>query len=363
MSAAALLIVMTACASAGGVSSGGSTPQTSAGDVSQVDQGWPVTTHEYMDLWLHGFAMLTSDTARVPLFQRGYRQRMYDLKRQRSVVTSLDANQERLSARVTANPALVNAQFVAMYFPSFEEIVNATNWLVQSQGNPRRSNDPTLQTEMALLAANFPSPADRDWLRLFVQSLDDESKRFYHGYWLTEQQSRAAARSEVESRWRTDFYPKFRRYLANTQQVAGELILSLPLDGEGRTVNDAKRSNAVAVAFPPPQGAAVDAIYIFAHEVVGKVAETAIADNTTPAERRSGVVSRYTANAAVRGGAMLLQRIAPDLLPGYMRYYLGSSGAAATSGDPSAAFTTTFPLPETIRDAIARQIDVVLAGI
>ena len=39
-------------------------------------------------------------------------------KRKANAYTSLDANQEKLSARFTANPALANAQFVAMYFPS-----------------------------------------------------------------------------------------------------------------------------------------------------------------------------------------------------------------------------------------------------
>ena len=48
-------------------------------------------------------------------------------KRQRNAFTALDANQEKLSARFTANPSLVNAQFVALYFPSLQEIVTATN--------------------------------------------------------------------------------------------------------------------------------------------------------------------------------------------------------------------------------------------
>ncbi len=361
---AAWTLILSACASAG-VGSGSTTTATatSAGEIGQPDQGWTTVTREYVDLWLHGYAMLTSDTARVPYFQRGYRQHMLDLKRRSSAVTSLDANRDRLSARFTANPALVNGQFVAMYFPSLQEIVNATNWFIQAQGDPRRSNDPTTQAEIAVLAANFPSPADRDWLRLFVQALQDESNRFYHAYWTSEQQGRAAARTEIESRWRTEYYPKFRRFLNNTQQAAGDLILSLPLDGEGRTVSDGKRANAVAVAFPENQSTAVEAIYVFAHEVVNKVTETAISDNTTPAEQRSGVVAAYTANATVRGGAMLLQKIAPELVPGYMRHYLRSAGASAPGGDPTTTFTSTFRLPDAIRDAIARQIEVVLGGI
>ena len=34
-----------------------------------------------------------------------------------------------------------------------------------------------------LLAGYFPSPLDRDWARLFVQSIRDENARFYRAYW------------------------------------------------------------------------------------------------------------------------------------------------------------------------------------
>lgn len=359
--AAVAAALITACVPAAGGPAAGPVAGPSTG--TSVGTGWSVDEREHVDLWLHAFAMLTSDTARVPLFERDYRQRMTALKRQRNVYTSLDANQEKLSARFAANPSLTNAQFLALYFPSFPEIVNATNYFMQSQGDPRAASDPQVQSEIALLAANFPSPADRDWLRLFVQSLQDEDNRFYHSYWTSEQQARSATRSEVERRWRDDYARKFSGYLNNTQQSAGDFLLSLPLDGEGRTVNDSKRANIVATVFPTKSADALASMYVFAHEVVNKVTDIAIRDNTTPAEQRSGEVARYSANVTVRGGAMLLQRIAPELLTGYMRYYLHSIGSTSTATDPSAAFTSNFPIPTAIRDAIGRQLDVVLGGI
>src|SRR5262245_44996913 len=77
------MLSMAACATMGTGAPGGTTTTTSTaqGDVAPRDQIWPVVTREHVDLWLHGFAMLTSDTARVPFFQRGYRQRMLDQKR------------------------------------------------------------------------------------------------------------------------------------------------------------------------------------------------------------------------------------------------------------------------------------------
>lgn len=285
------------------------------------------------------------------------------LKNQRGIFTMLDANRDRLSARLAANPALVNGQFTAMYFSSFAEIQDVVDRFMQAQGNAAATNDPTLRGYFALLAASYPSPADRDWLQLFVQSLQDEDRRFFRDYWASEQRARVEVAQTFDTLWQRTYRPKLQRYLNNTQQANGDLLLSLPLDGEGRTITLSDRRNAVAVAFPVTPGTAIDAVYVFAHEVINAVVATAVADNTTPAQLRSGSTAQYVANGTVRGGAMLLQRLAPELLQGYMRYYLHSAAVAVRSGDPSIEFIARFPLPDGIRDAIARQLDVVLGGI
>jgi hypothetical protein len=363
-------VLLTACASGGGSSSqppppqrGRATRAPSPANTAPVGQTWMASTHEHVDLWLHGYALLTADTATVPLFQRGYRERMNTLKAQRSIYTQLDANRERLSARFVANPALVNGQFAALYFSSFQEMQQVVGQFVQAQGDGRTTNDPTLRGFYSVLNASFPAPADRDWLRLFVQSLQDESRRFYTDYWAAEQRARRGVVQAFDSLWERTYRAKLQRYLNNTQQANGDLILSLPLGGEGRTVTVTNRANAVAVGFPSTPAAAIEVAYVFAHEVTSAVINTAITDNTTPAQQRSGLAAQYTATGAVRGGELLLERTAPELAHGYMRYYLSVSGAVVPAGDPSGAFLARFPLPDPIRDAITKQLDVVLGGI
>jgi len=215
---------------------------------------------------------------------------------------------------------------------------------------------------IAFLANSFPSQQDRDWLALFKQSLTDEYSRFYHEYWLAEQRTRAPVLAAADSVWQKVYRPKLQTFLSRTQQQTGDLDLSLPLQAEGRTVTAGKRANAVAVIFPDRRDAAVEAVYAAAHEFIGAIANTAIADNVTPAERREGVVDRIASNALVRGGALLLQKTAPELADGYARFYLRAAGVSAT-GDAQATLVREFPLPELIRDAINRQIDSVLGGI
>lgn len=340
-----------------------SATRASAQSGTQQRPGWRVKTDEHVDLWLHGFALLTSDTGHVPFFARGYKQEVTALKRQKNTFTQLDANQKELSARFAANPGLTNGQFVAMYFPSFQEIVNATDLFIRSSGNPRAASDPQMQQEIAILAANFASPADRNWLRLFVQSLQDENTRFFHAYWTGEQQTRGAAFAQFNQQWIAQYYPKLSRFLNNTQQSAGDLVLSIPLGGEGRTINDGKQSNVIAVEFPKTPEAAAEPLYTFVHEAVARLVEEAINDNTTPAEQRSGATIGYSGNGAVRAGAILLERVSPELVAGYMRFYLQTLGKPVPAGDASAAFAAAFPIPQAILSAVTKQIDVVLGGI
>lgn len=324
---------------------------------------WRVTTMEHVDLWLHGFALLTSDTGHVPFFAPDYKKEVKALKAQKNVFSQLDANQPELSKRFAANPALTNAQFLAMYFPSFQEIVNATNQFIRSNGDPRSASDPQMAQEIALLAANFQSPADRDWLRLFVSSLRDENNRFYQAYWNNEQQARGAGYAQVNQLWVSQWYPKLARFLNNTQQERGELLLSVPLGGEGRTVSGGKTDNLIAVNFPRTADSASNALFGFVHEAVAKLVDESINDNTTPAEKRSGATIGYQGNGAVRGGEMLLEHVAPDLVANYVRYYLGQLGRPLPGGDPRAAFEAAFPLPQPILAALKQAIETTLGGI
>jgi hypothetical protein len=341
---------------------GGATP-TQGGTTPLVQATWPVRTREHVDLWLHSYALLTTDSTLVPYFRRGYRDRMVELRRQRGVSTQLDASRARLLERIGIQPSLATGpQFLPFYFASWEQMRQAVDLFIRANGNPRATSDPTLQQYIALLAGSFQSAADREWLRLFVTAVDDESSKFYHDYWTTESRTHAAIVARVDSLWQRSWRPPLQRFLNNTQQLNGEIYLSLPLGGEGRTVNFGKVQNAVAVGMPDAVGSSESVLYTFAHEVAGSVANTAIVDNTTPAERRAGTTTRYEQSAAVRAGALLLERTLPSAVPGYMRFYLQAAGRTAPT-EPRAAFTSTFAVPDAVKEAIGRQLEVILGGI
>ena len=352
-----LLVVLGFVGCAPPVSTGGPGGQQSS---ARVARPWPILTRKHVDLWLHGYAMLLRDTAAVPVFRRGYREQVQAAKSQRNVSTLLDANRDRLQSRLALSPALVNGQFAPMYFASFEQMRQVIGLFLQAEGNPGATNDPTLRQFFAVLASSFATAADREWLRLFTESLEDERQKFYEAYWTSQNGARLGVVRAADSLWQASYRAKLQRFLNNTQQETGDFILALTLGGEGRTVNFGSRQNAVAVTMPDRDP--YEAFYVFAHEVVNAIVSTAVNDNTTPTEQRAGISTRYITAGTVRAGAMLLAKVAPELASGYTRYYLSQAGLS-TSGDINARLVATFPLPDGIRQAIERQLDVVLGGI
>jgi hypothetical protein len=353
-----------ACASVGGgtggtVTTGGAGPTTEPASPSVI---WPVKTREHVDLWLHGFAMLQEDTTFVPFFKRGYSTDMIVLKNRANVVSQLDANRDKLRARLAINPQLINAQFVPLSFATWGDLTQAVDLFIRAGGDSRAASSQQQAGAIAFLAAYFPTGPDRDWLRLFVQSLNDESTRFYHSYWLQQERERSNVLDLVDTLWQRTYRPRMQRFLNNTQQAQGSVLLSLPLDGEGRSVTSGKQSNVITVTFPERPSDAAEAVYVIAHEAVSGIASTAVSDNITPEQRRAGLGERYQSAAAVRAGALLIQRTSPEILDGYMRYYLKSVNRPA-GANAQTTFTSTFGIPDTIRDALIRQLDVVLGGI
>ena len=362
-------VCATAIAVAIGCASGGSQPTTVQPIIvgPAPDRVWPVKTRENVDLWLHGFALLSDDTtAKVPLFRRGYRDDLTVMKNKANVLTQLDVNRNKLASQLKSSRLLINAQFIPFYFSSLDEMKSVIDRFVQSDGNPGGARSQMEATQFAVLSSYFQSGADRSWLALFSSSLWDEDAKFYHSYWAQQQRERANVIDSVSSMWKKLMRPRITRYLANTQQKDGDIILSLPLGGEGRTLSGAGATaglrTSVGITFPERPSDAPQALYVLAHEFVGVVTNAAIADNTSPAEQRSGVADGYASAASVRGGLMLLEKFVPELADGYARYYVSETGATPTA-NPRAQLASLFPLPNGIRDTIARQINTIDSGI
>lgn len=340
-----------------------SSPSSSSSTAVQPALRWPVRTAEHIDLWLHAFSLISEDSSKVRLYRRGYRDSLVVLKNQRNVLTSLDANRATLVKRLSVSGGYLQAQFLPFEFSNWDAMKYAIERFLQFEGEPRRAPDRETQARVALIASMFPAAADREWLRLFLAGAIDERDRFFAAEHSRIVRSRAAVITSVDSIWQQAYRSKFERFLNNTSQRQGDLLLSVPIGGEGRTALGPNRQTIVAVTFPARSQDAVEVLYVFAHEVTGSLVGGVVGDNTTPAEQRAGTVDRYVSMGQVQAGAMLLAIIAPELRDGYVRYYLQQAGERWDRATANASFDRTFALPAAIRDALQRQIDIVLSGI
>jgi len=346
------------CSSIGG---GGGSSEPAPAPTSAPVSPWAVKTSFVVDLWLHGYAMVQQDTTQVPYFRRGYRDIIAAAKSSRGVTTQLDANAAELRRGFAANPALVSGQFLGLQERTWEEMQADIAAFLDANGDPMAARDSTMRPAIAAYAQNFRRSTDRDWLRLFARSLADENTRFYQQYWNDRQRELAPVMAAVDSLVTRRYYPALKGYLNNSQMERGDILLSLPLDGEGRTI--ASTRSQVAVIFPARTDSAVEAVYTFVHEVAGQASGPAVSDNTTPAEKQAGTASRYESSAAVRAGALLLRRTIPDLVPGYERYYLRAARGRGTTSVSESEFVRAFPLPQVMLDAVTKQVDRLLSTI
>ena len=322
---------------------------------------WPVKTREHVDLWLHGFALVAADSSPVPLYRRGYRDALLVARNAANATTDLDTYADALRTTLASRPALVGAQFLPLAFGSWAEFDATLDAFLKSDGGARPRNDATGRG-MAAIASVFRTREERDFAKKFVAGVRSEREKFHHQWWLDESRRRAASLAAVDSAWQRVVRPKLQGFLNHLQQPDGEIILSMVLEGEGRTAGSGKSDNTITCGWPQAPEQAMDAIDCVLHELVGPIVAVAVDDNVTPAEKRNGTADRLQSLALVRGGALLAARLGADVAAGYEAFYLRAAGRDAGT-DPAAAFAAAFPIPEPMRASIERQIAVAFGGI
>lgn len=358
---AAALLLGTLAAMAPLEAQGGQVPPASP---VRPNAAWPIKVREHVDLWLHGFALVSQDTSVVPLFRRGYRDSLIVVRNAAQRATRLDTALASLQQTMAATPQLVNAQFYAMHFTNFGTLRVSLQMLTQAKGDVRSVRDRD-QGRMVALAANyFPGAAQREFGEQLSVALESESLRFFHENWLQVQRTRAPVIARADSLWRTAWFPKLAGFLRGTGQRTGEIILSPVVEGEGRAITaDQATGISMVVTLPASLDRTNDVLYGIVHEAVGSFASTAVTDNITPRQKSAGVGDKLQTAAALRAGLILLQRVLPAEAEGYARFYLRVLGKPVPAAGAVAALEAAMPLHSDIIESIGRQLDLYLGGL
>lgn len=328
--------------------------------------GWQVGAREHIGLWYHGLATVLTpegDDEVLPRYDPAYRDSIVAIKRRMGVYpTPLDQRAAEFGR--TFEESYEGLEFVPLYFGSTEALFSAIEIWEQSRGDPRRAGSAQAARIVQFFSSLFPRPAQRAAVTEWARLLREEHQIFYQAYWQDRQPMLQARIQAVQAEW-DELAPALRDYLDYIQLENGHLFLVPALSVEGRLVTQGLRVPRAAVLEPPANRPELAALG-FVHEIVYPVAREAVRDYLAPARIRELGEERVLALAAVRGGAMLLQEVAPQRVEAYQSLYLDAAGrppAANGADDLDAAFRRAFPLPNGLEEGLRTAIERALAGI
>lgn len=326
---------------------------------------WTVTTRPTLDLWYHGLAYTGfGATPDVPLYQPDYVTRVVAAKRAAGVFpTVLDRRAEEFGRRFAADDRFSVLHFLPLYFDSDEQLFGALQAWIRAEGDPRRVADPRLGAAVQFLSQQIPTQEGRRTVADWLEVLGEEDRAFFATHRRARGAELAGVPAAVQAQWdrlAARLQPALDYLLLNQ----GEVILSLPIGSEGRTLQVGPRRHRVAIGMPDPTRPA-DAVWSLLHEQMYALVSGVIEDQLAPAQRREQDEQLLSRRAAVRAGALLLDRLAPEAAADYRAAYLRWAGVTvpAARAERDRAFVQAYPVPEPLPRALAERIDAILEGI
>lgn len=356
LSGIAAVLFLGGCALPG--SQGAGAPEDAQAPAAQPAGGWQFGASEHVDLWYHGlsFVLPPIDSLPLPIYDRAERDRALAAARGAGVGrTPLEGAADSIAREFAGSSTYERLQFVPLYFENTSALLDAIRVWQQANGNPQAAGSQQGAQAVALLNDMFDTPRLRRWVAEFARVLELERNAYYGAYW-RQRESRLRPLADAAARDWAALQPSLAQLLRFLQVSGGEVLLAPSLGGEGRTVHlPSGLRSAIG-----PGSAAEDVVHTLVHELMYSLVGDVVRDNVAPARLRDLGEEPLNSSAAVRAGALVLERLAPARTDGYRRFYLRAAGRAG-SGD--AAFRAAFPLPPELESALPRAVDQALAGI
>lgn len=332
--------------------------------------GWRVGAAEHLDLWYHGLAQayaandeLDERDDVVPHFDPAYADSIIALKERRGVYpTPLDERAQEFG-RTFQDEVYQGLEFVPLYFRSTEALFSGIELWASVRGNPQRASTLEAARIVAFLSDLFPRASHREVLAEWVDVLREEAAVFYDEHRAADQLERQARIAEVQREWGR-LAPALETYLDYLQIPDGELFLTPALGAEGRIVTSRVAAPRAIVGVPLARRPE-PAVLAFVHELLYPLVGEAIEEFVSPARIRELGEEQLSTRAAVRGGAVLLEEVAPARTEAYRRLYLEATGVEPPDGVDAQerAFESAFPLPEDLERGLEDFVRQALAGI
>ena len=319
---------------------------------------WRFTAEHHVALWYHGLALAEAGVEgneAVPYYRAGYGAEAQSARGRVGGSSPFASGATTLGNRLENADVVNGLQFLPLYFESWTQIRQAVDVWQQAGGDPNRASDAQTQAVIAFLSQRFgTSSTARAAVVEFVTALEQERTSFFDAWW--NQTQPTALAEEVQALWRS-YQPQMTAFLRYADAEGGHVALTPALRGEGRA--ESGRGVAVIAVGGRSGDDARAVVGRVIHELSYSLAAEAVRDAVAPARIREIGEDVLVARAAVRAGAMVLERIAPDLLPAYREDYIRAAG-----GDPARrTLIQQFDLPSELVPALESAVQLATAGI
>ena len=318
---------------------------------------WRTILLPQVDLWYHGLATAQFEGfGPDELYDAGYALRLRDAKQKAGVLpTRLDDQAAYFGSAFRRDSTFEVFHFVPLYFAAttVDPMLDALATVAGAEGTPS-VDDALAQFGASAVAGTIPREDQRAILADWTEALRVEWSSFYADYWRERAIQSGPRLQAIQSDWDDNFAPRLAAYLHAYALDNGVLVLSDPVGPEGRIFegDPANRSdNIVVVGFDESAGPRAP-LYAAVREMCFPVVREVLADSPSAPDRASAATR--SSNAAVRCGAYLLDRFAPDLAAGYRSGLVPD--ASGSPADIMAVFERKYPIDAALSVAIQEKL-------
>jgi hypothetical protein len=241
--------------------------------------------------------------------------------------------------------------FLPLYFADAGrvEFLQALEVLAASREGIPRASSPRTQFGLTAVGSVISSAGQRallgDFISVLREEWDDflaEDRRAQLAGW---EETRAAA----QGLWDGEFGPALSPLLRGLHLTGGAVFLTPAIGAEGRIfsgVPSDPSDNVLAVSTPNSGDDPRAAVFSMIREFSFPMARLALGSEEGSRQSRAQTEG-LAAHAAIRAGALALDRLLPEELPAYQQYFLSRAGRTPASVEAlSAAFQDAYPLDE-----------------
>ncbi|MBT8397552.1 MAG: hypothetical protein HKO65_13615 [Gemmatimonadetes bacterium] len=259
------------------------------------------------------------------------------------------------------DPAFEVLHFLPLYFPRAgrDELFTALKLLVRADEGIPRAPSANTQFGLAAIGSVLASTSQRNVLGEFVAALEEEWAIFLQQRWREAASGRDQTLASLQQSWTGVYGPALAPFLEEVGMSGGMVAIVPAIGVDGRVFGgspDDKGDNVLVVSAPvqPDQGR--EAVYSMLREISFPMVRKVI-DGTGYTAANRGDSEALASRAAIRSGALILERYLPEELMEYQRFFLTQAGRSAPAGaGTETAFREVFPLDQALEQALRKEI-------